>query len=364
MTTLRSTALPGRRAALGAGLGAVLGGVALLAGCSERGRFFALPGGGAAAFHGLAMGSSWTLKIATRGLGDTLLDAAQAAVGRALGDVERRMSHYDGESELSRLNRHPLGEPFSLSVPTRQVFAVAQSVQAASGGAFDVALGRVVDEWGFGPAGKARAVPADGELQALRHLQAGSPLHIDPQAGTVTRRAPVQANLSGIAKGYGVDRASAALDALGIGDYMVEVGGEIRTRGLNGSGQPWQLAIEQPDAMPQRAFFIVPLSGLSLATSGDYRNYFQHAGRRYSHEIDPATAAPVQHGLASVSVVAPDCTRADAWSTALFVLGPDRGPALAHRLGLAACFLLRDGDGRFRLLPSPAFQALGGQRVA
>lgn len=360
MNTLRSTSLRGRRAALGAGLGAL----ALLAGCSERGRFFMLPGGGAASFHGLAMGSSWTLKIASRSLGDTLLEAAQSSVARALADVERRMSHYDGESELSRLNRHPIGVPFVLSAPTRQVFAVAQSVREASAGAFDVAVGRVVDEWGFGPAGKARAVPDPAELLALRRLQAGHPLQVDSAAGTVTRRAPVQANLSGIAKGYGVDRAAAALDALGIDDYMVEVGGEIRTRGHNAGGQPWQLAIEQPDAMPQRAFFIVPLSGLSLATSGDYRNFFLHDGQRYSHEIDPTTAAPVRHGLASVSVVAPDCTRADAWSTALFVLGPERGPALAQRIGLAACFLLRDGDGRFRLQSSPAFQALGGRRVS
>jgi thiamine biosynthesis lipoprotein len=116
--------------------------------------------------------------------------------------------------------------------------------------------------------------------------------------------------------------------------------------------------------MPQQAYFILPLSGQSLATSGDYRNFYLHEGRRYTHEIDPATAAPVHHALASVSVVAPDCTLADAWSTALFVAGPERGLALAQQQGLAACFLMRDGDGRFRLLPSPAFQALGGQRVA
>jgi thiamine biosynthesis lipoprotein len=129
----------------------------------------------------------------------------------------------------------------------------------------------------------------------------------------------VLANLSGIAKGYGVDRASAALDALGIGDYMVEVGGEIRTRGLNGSGQPWQLAIEQPDAMPQRAFFIVPLSGLSLATSGDYRIYFMHRTALFARSASQRRAG----GHAWLGrVVADNCALADAWSTALFVLGP------------------------------------------
>ncbi len=164
------------------------------------------------------------------------------------------------------------------------------------------------------------------------------------------------ANLSGIAKGYGVDRAADALERLGLADYMVEVGGEIRTRGRNGEGRAWQLAIERPDAMPQRALRILPLDGKSLATSGDYRNFFMHQGRRYSHEIDPASAAPVAHALASVSVVADDCTLADAWSTALFVLGPERGWAVARRHGLAAYFVVRQGhqssaNGRPR--PSP-----------
>jgi thiamine biosynthesis lipoprotein len=356
---MNTTPMPTRRTALIAGLGSL----ALFAGCSERGGFFALPGA-AHVFHGLAMGSSYTVKIASRGLADTALAAAHSAVATALADVVGLMSHYDPASEVSRLNRHPIGEPFAVSPTTLQVFEVAKAVRSASGGAFDVALGQAVDEWGFGPSERPRRVLSAAELQALQRLQRDGELALDARAATLTRRAPVLANLSGIAKGYGVDRAAQALDALGVRDYLIEVGGEIRSQGRNGEGRPWQLAVERPDAMPQRALYVVPLDGQSLATSGDYRNFFMHEGRRYSHEIDPATAAPVGHALASVSVVAGDCTHADAWSTALFVLGPERGPAAALRHGLAAYFVVRQADGSFTERQTPAFAALGGRTVA
>lgn len=349
---------PTRRNALAAGLGSV----ALLAGgCSERRLFFAAPAQGGAVFHGMAMGSTYTVKIATPQLPDATLAAAEQAVGRELADVVARMSHYEAGSEVSRLNRHPVGEPFALTPPTQRVFAVAQSVRAASGGAFDVAIGRAVDEWGFGPTERLRHVLPAPAIEPLRLRAEADDLLLDFRAGTVTRRTPVLANLSGIAKGYGVDQAAQALDRLGITDYMIEVGGEVRAHGRNAQGRPWQLAIERPDAMPQQAIFILPLDGRSLATSGDYRNFFEDHGRRYSHEIDPARAEPVNHALASVSVVASDCTLADAWSTALFVLGPVRGPALAGQLGLAAYFIVRQDDGRFAHQATPAFAALGGR---
>jgi len=357
MNTLPS---PTRRAALATGLGAF----ALLAtGCGRRESLVELPGSGAHVIRGLSMGSTYTVKIAAKTLSETALATAEQAVAAALADVVTVMSHYEPGSELSRLNRHPLGEPFAVSPGTFSVFEMAQRVHAASEGAFDVAIGRAVDAWGFGPSDRPRRVlPAEAVREMQREHAAGA-LALDSRAGTVTRQAPVLANLSGIAKGYGVDRAALALDALGLGDYMVEVGGEIRTRGRNAQGRAWQLAIERPDAMPQQALLIVPLEGRSLATSGDYRNYFEQGGRRYSHEIDPASAAPVSHALASVSVVADDCTQADAWSTALFVLGPERGLATAERLGLAAYFVLRRPDGSFAEMPTPAFAALGPRAV-
>ncbi len=346
-----------RRATLAAGLGSF---ALLAAGCGDRTRFFALPSAGSRGFSGLTMGSSYTVKIATPGLSAATHAAAREQVAAALADVVARMSHYDADSEVSRLNRHPLGEPFAVSAPTLRVFQAAQDVRTASDGAFDVAVGRAVDEWGFGPSERPRRVPDADTVRAMRREHVAGALAVDPRAGTLTRQAPVLANLSGIAKGYGVDRAAQVLDALGIGDYMVEVGGEIRTRGRNAQGLPWQLAIERPDAVPQRAFYLLPLQDKSLATSGDYRNFFVHDGRRYSHEIDPSSAEPVAHALASVSVVDDDCLNADAWSTALFVLGPEHGFALAQRLGLAAYFVVRGAGGAFVERKTGAFAALGG----
>ncbi|MEP7283355.1 MAG: FAD:protein FMN transferase [Rubrivivax sp.] len=348
-----------RRAALATGLGAVAW---LTTACGDRARTMTLPG--EHAFGGLTMGTSYTVKIAAPRLSDAGRAAVRTAVDDALAEVVALMSHYDAESELSRLNRQPVGQPLQVSAATWAVLDLAQSVRRASEGAFDVSLGLAVDAWGFGPTLRPHRVPDADLLRDLLRPPHEDALALDSNAGTVTRLAPLHANLSGIAKGFGVERAAQALKRLGIGDFMVEVGGEIRTLGRNAQRQPWRLAIERPDAMPQRALFIVPLEEKALATSGDYRNFFMHEGRRLSHEIDPATAAPVRHALASVSVVAGDCTLADAWSTALFVLGPKRGFDIACDEGLAAYFVLRRADGSFGTMQTPAFDALGGSFVA
>jgi thiamine biosynthesis lipoprotein len=357
---MKANALPNRRAALGVGLGAFAW---LAAGCSERRGLEVLAARGEHAFGGLSMGTRYNVKIATPGLGEATMTRAKSAVATALAEVVARMSHYDAGSELSLLNRQAVGRPAPVSAPLLQVLQAAQAVHAASAGAFDVALGDAVQAWGFGPAPPARRLPDPQRLRTLRRTPGSVAVELDARAGTIRRHAPVSLNLSGIAKGFGVDRAALALQRLGIDDFMVEVGGEIRTQGRNDRGQPWQLAIERPDAMPQRALRLLPLQGKALATSGDYRNYFMHEGRRYSHEIDPTSATPVSHALASVSVVADDCMQADAWSTALFVLGPRRGYALAESLGLAAYFVLRQGGDRFDERPTPAFAALGSQYV-
>jgi thiamine biosynthesis lipoprotein len=170
-------------------------------------------------------------------------------------------------------------------------------------------------------------------------------------------------DLSGIAQGFGADRVAAALEARGFGDFLVDVSGEVRAQGVNAEGVPWRIGIERPDAPDRMPHLVVPLAGQALATSGDYRNWFEHDGRRYSHEIDPALGAPVTHRLASVSVVHADCALADAWATALFVLGPERGLAAAEREGLAAYFITR-APGGFVEHQTPAFAALGGRPTA
>jgi thiamine biosynthesis lipoprotein len=281
----------------------------------------------------------------------------------ALQAIERLMSTYRADSELSRLNRAPAGTPFPLSAETYAVLALAAEVARDTGGAFDVTVAPLVDAWGFGPS-RDRRVVAEEERRALLARVGPDRLALEPSRREAMKaRADVAADLSAIAKGYGVDHAARALDALGVANYMVEAGGEVRTRGRNADGAPWQIAIEAPDAMPQRPWFVVPLADRSLATSGDYRIYFEQDGRRYCHEIDPGTGRPIDHGLASVSVVAADCARADALATALMVMGETRGAAFAAERGIAAYFIARDGP-QLRARATPAFAALGGRRVA
>jgi thiamine biosynthesis lipoprotein len=334
-----------------------LGAAVVAAGCGQ-------PARAAYQFGGPTMGSTYTVKIAGPRLGAAAEAAARRAVESALGGVVDRMSAYREDSELSRFNRHRGNVPFALSADTFAVFRVGQQVSAATNGAFDITVAPVVDAWGFGP-GRAQRMVSEGEVAALEARVGWRMLTLDERNATVAKaRGDMRADLSGIAKGYGVDRAAQALEALGIDDYMVEAGGEIRTRGRNADGQPWQIAIERPDAIPQRVHRIVPLTGMAMATSGDYRIYFERDGKRYCHEIDPATGCPIRHGLASVTVVAPDCVYADAMATALIVLGPEQGHALAVARNVAALFIVREGDGGLREFGTPAFASLGGHLVA
>jgi len=323
------------------------------AGCGQSAR-------AAHQFGGPTMGSTYTVKIAGPRLDAATEAAARRAVDGVFADVVDRMSAYLNDSELSRFNRFGGQVPFALSADIFAVFRLAQQVSAATNGAFDITVAPVVDAWGFGP-GRAQRVVSETEVAALEQRVGWQMLTLDDHHATVTKARPdLRADLSGIAKGYAVDRAAQALDALGLVDYMVEAGGEIRTRGRNADGRPWQIAIERPDAVPQRAHRIVPLTGLAMATSGDYRIYFERDGARYCHEIDPATGCPIRHGLASVTVVAPDCGYADAMATALIVLGPEPGYALAAARNVAALFIVREGDGGLREFATPAFTALGG----
>jgi FAD:protein FMN transferase len=319
----------------------------------------------ARSFEGRTMGTGYHVKLAGSTHSPARLESLQADVQSALDGVDHAMSLYRPGSELMRLNRQPAAVPLVLSRGLFDVLATAQQVSELSQGAFDVSVAPLVNAWGFGPDRHRTRPPAaqlQAQLQAQQARQAPAGwrgLHLDAAQRTVAKwHGALQADLGGIAKGHGVDLAAQALDDAGIEHYMVEVGGEVRTRGRNAHGRAWQIGIEQPDAVPQRARRVLPLSGLAMATSGDYRIFFEQAGTRYSHAIDPHTAAPIRHGLASVTVVADSCMRADALATALIVLGPERGLALARRLGLPALFIVREHGGTLRDIETPAFAAL------
>ena len=328
-----------------------------LAGC-ER---FAPAAASVAQFSGMTMGGGYSVKLVAP---DQELAAVRSAVQGALDAVDWRMSLFREDSELVAFNRARSGEPFALSDDLYRVFGAALAASRQTGGAFDMTVAPLVERWGFGTA-PGRRVPSPAALVEARARLGWQSLSLDDVTRTVTKTRPnVHADLGGIAKGYGVDRVATTLDALGIHRYMVEVGGEVRTRGVNGAGAPWQIGVEEPDAMPQRARHVVPLSGRAMATSGDYRNYFEQGGRRYSHEIDPASGAPIAHALCSVTVVADECMRADALATALIVMGTQRGLAFAEAEGIAALFIERIAPGQHRDRATSAFLALGARTAA
>ncbi len=312
-------------------------------------------------FSGETMGTFYNVRFMAA-MGDHgLREAARSAVARALAGVDARMSSFRPDSELSRLNRHG-PSPFPLSAPTFAVLRAAHDVASASAGAFDASAGPLVDAWGFGP-GRNPRVPEKGELARLRERVGYRMLELDPGTRSARKGHPGMAlDLSGIAKGYGVDGAAQALEALGIRDYVVETGGEVRARGMNVHGAPWQVAIEEPQSGPRRPRCVVPLAGQSLATSGDYRIFFQRHGQRYCHEIDPVAGSPVRHALTSVSVLANECAHADAWATALMILGPEEGYRCAERLGMGAYFITRGAEG-LQERATPAFRALGARPI-
>jgi thiamine biosynthesis lipoprotein len=257
-----------------------------------------------------------------------------------LDGVDEHMSTYRPESEIERFNRGGV-EVFSTSTDLLEVVAEGQRIARLTGGAFDITVGPLVDIWGFGPAGVTET-PDEETLRKLVAVTGFEQLEIDLERATLRKaRDDCRIDLSAIAKGFAADRVSEAFARRQLPNHMVEVGGEVRARGTNGSGLAWRIGIERPTSQGRSVHLVVPLTDLSLATSGDYRNYFERDGVRISHTIDPRTGRPITHNLASVSVIHASCMTADGLATALGVLGPDDGFELAERLDIPAYFLVR-----------------------
>lgn len=292
-------------------------------------------------FAGPTMGTTYMVKVASGELDAAAQREIAAAIEAQLARVNALMSNWDPSSEISRFNAHATTAPFPIATETLEVLRIAQEVSRQSGGAFDVTVAPLVRAWGFG-VDAATTPPADDALAALRERVDYRELRLDAERSTVAKARPnVEVDLSAVAKGYGVDRVAEALAALGHRDFLVEIGGELRGRGTRLDGEPWHVAIERPVEGRRQLHTIVPLRDLAIATSGDYRNYREVDGERLSHTIDPRTGRPIRHGLASVSVLHPSAATADALATALNVLGPEKGYALAERMSLPALFIVR-----------------------
>ena len=271
----------------------------------------------------------------------------RSRVEAVLADVSQRMSTFQEDSELSAFNRAPVGMAIPVSPALVEVAAAAQRVAVQTDGAFDVTVGPLVALWGFG-ADAATKPPTAAELRAVRAVVGFRKFAYGIDPPTLKKLAPVTLDFSAIAKGYAVDRIAALLAGADCRSYLVELGGEVRVRGTSSTGGPWRIGIESPfgSAMAGQ----LSLRAGAVATSGDYRQYRaqgagETTGKRTTHIIDPRTGAPVRHRLASVTVVAETAVLADAYATALMVLGEQAGPAFAERHDLAALFIRRTETG-------------------
>ena len=286
----------------------------------------------------------------------------QELIQRELAAVDARMSTYRDDSELSALNASVSTDPVEVSEPLFEVLGAALDISRQTGGAYDITIGPVVNAWGFGPGGLEPEGVSPAAISELLDRVGYQKLRLDAEQHQVRKEQPdLFLDLSSIAKGYAVDRVALALEDEAVEDYWVEVGGEVRVAGHNREGAPWRLGIERPQLAPGSVQRILHLDGHAVATSGDYRNYREVDGERYSHILDPRTGWPIRHRLASVSIVHSSCMIADGLSTALLVMGPEEGYELAVQNDLAAFFVARKGQG-FEERATPAFEELAKRR--
>jgi thiamine biosynthesis lipoprotein len=306
-------------------------------------------------FRGPTMGTAWTVKIADPDLDKDNRELIETTIQQTVALVDQRMSNWKDDSELSLLNRHDTS-PYPVSGELLGVLDRAIAIHRLTGGAFDITVGPLVNAYGFGPGDPPR-IPTEAELADLMARTGLGKLSLNKRDSTATKKhTDLYFDLSGIAKGFAVDQVAAAMEQLGHTDYMIEIGGELRTRGRNGRGEIWRIGVEQPDPTLREAGRIIPLFDIAMATSGEYRNFIELDGVRYSHTIDPRTGKPINHHLASVSVLHKSCTMADGIATGLNVLGPDAGYELAVRHGIAALFILERSNGSLIEHATPAFE--------
>ncbi len=306
-------------------------------------------------FSGSSMGTSYHVSVRVSA-GSVTRKQLQQGIKNTIDTVDRQMSTYKPNSELSLFNRRRSTSWQPLSPALFKVLSVAQQVSKLSDGAFDITVAPLVDLWGFGPSPSPDRLPTATEIKALLPAVGFQRLRLQSQPPAAAKQLPnLQIDLSAIAKGFAVDQVAGYLKNLGLSNYLVEIGGEVRGSGSRPGGQPWRVALEAPVTGQRRINRVITLHNFSLATSGDYRNYFEKNGVRYSHTINPRTGYPIRHKLASVSVLASNTMLADALATALMVAGPKAGYALSSAHAIAARFLVHTGTG-FKIKETVAWQ--------
>ncbi|EKE83874.1 thiamine biosynthesis lipoprotein ApbE [Idiomarina xiamenensis 10-D-4] len=278
----------------------------------------------------------------------------QATIDRVLERVNAQMSTYDPDSELSKFNQLRSSEPVVISRGLELVVARALEIAEDTGGVLDVTVGPLVNMWGFGPDARPEHSPSEAEIARIRAKTGYHHLAVENHQ-LIKQEPELYVDLSTIAKGYGVDRVAEVLEQLGINNYLVEIGGEMRLKGRKPGNEPWRIAIEKPVSSDRAIQRVLEPGDNAVATSGDYRNFYIEDGRRYSHVIDPRTGYPINHHLVSATVFAKDCMTADGYSTALLVMGTEEALAFAEAHDIPALLIAREGD-EFKEYTSTAFK--------
>lgn len=307
------------------------------------------------------MGTTYSVKVAAAPAGVDS-HALRVATDQVLKRIDRSMSGYRADSEISRFNAAVATDWFDVSADLATVVDYALNVSRESGGAFDITVAPLVTAWGFGAKGEPVDLPTEAELTELKARIGYHLLHARLEPPALRKENPsLVLDLNAIAPGYAVDLLAARLQAMHIDNFMIDIGGEVRAKGRNARGQLWRIAVERPvDAEPE-PYTIVQLDNAAVTTSGEYRQYYERDGRRYSHTIDPRTGRPVEHSLAAVVVVGPTSMHTDAWATAFNVLGTQAGHELATRLRMPVLFIDAQGQ-ELRSITTAQFQPYVAQQ--
>ena len=294
---------------------------------------------------GNTMGTQYSVKLPRLQDGHDVAKL-QSSIDTVLDGDNAQMSTYLSDSEISRFNASESTQWQEISADLCGKIEASQAISELTDGAFDITVGPLVNLWGFGPGEMIDQPPSDEAIAALLKVTGFENLHTDCERNAMKKDvAGLMVDLSAIGKGFAADRVGVLLAASGYEDFLVEVGGELSIRGMNAKGEPWAIGIEAPLPDQRTPHTVVHLTNTAMATSGDYRNFFEADGKIYSHTIDTRTGRPVTHTLASVTVVDELASRADALATALLVMGPEEGMAFAEREQLAVLMLIRTNGG-------------------
>ncbi|WP_018928153.1 MULTISPECIES: FAD:protein FMN transferase [Pseudomonas] len=310
-------------------------------------------------FDGPTMGSSYSIQY-VRHAGLPAPAEVRVQVEKILSDVDRQMSTYRSDSDIERFNNLPANHCQTMPAPILELVRVGERLSLQSDGSYDLTVEPLLNLWGFGPQAREEKVPSAEALAEVQQRVGHNHLRIE--GDQLCKDAAVEVDFNSIAAGYAVDTIAAELEALGIHDYLAEATGELKAVGKKLDGSPWHIALEEPRDDQQVAERIIAVDGYGVSTSGDYRNYFEQGGRRYSHTFDARTGTPVLHTLASVTVIHPSALMADGLSTLLLILGPERGWDYAQTHDIAAFFVIRADTG-FVTRTNQAFERLAGEKT-